>query len=181
MSHAGSWRAACNTTNHFLPFRIESAFGSTRRDRSQRWLWRLVGRLSFGSRERIHCTICRGSRSLPHTHGVRYGKLSFSINANTSAQGLPRTLAREAGPFPSTTDAALDKPETRKRAFVSRFDRLRPLQILPNVKDEPRRELARRVQHYDSLSVVSFRTSFGRTRRDRSRRWLWRLVSRFSG
>jgi hypothetical protein len=46
----------------------------------------------------------------------------------------------------------------------------------PNVKDEPRRELARRVQHYDSLSLVSFRSSFGRTRRDRSRRWLWRLV-----
>src|SRR5688572_4283217 len=48
----------------------------------------------------------------------------------------------------------------------------------PNVKDEPRRELARRVQHYDSTSVVSFRSSFGRTRRDRSRRWLWRLVRR---
>ena len=48
----------------------------------------------------------------------------------------------------------------------------------PNVKDEPRRELARRVQHYISLSVVSLRNSFGRTRRDRSRRWLWRLVGR---
>jgi hypothetical protein len=51
---------------------------------------------------------------------------------------------------------------------------------LPNVKDEPRRELARRVQHYDSCTVVSFRSSFGRTRRDRSRRWLWRLVGLFS-
>ena len=49
----------------------------------------------------------------------------------------------------------------------------------PNVIDEPRRELARRVQHDDSLSVVSFQSSFGRTRRDRSRRWLWRLVGRF--
>jgi hypothetical protein len=48
--------------------------------------------------------------------------------------------------------------------------------LLPNVKDEPRRELARRVQDYDSLSVVSFRIFFGRTRRDRSQRWLWRLV-----
>jgi hypothetical protein len=52
--------------------------------------------------------------------------------------------------------------------------------ILPNVKDEPRRELARRVPQYESPSVVSFRNSFGRTRRDRSRRWLWRLVRRFS-
>ena len=49
---------------------------------------------------------------------------------------------------------------------------------LPNVRDEPRRELARRVQHHDSLSAVSFRSSFDRTRRDRSRRWLWRLVRR---
>ena len=48
--------------------------------------------------------------------------------------------------------------------------------FLPNVKDEPRRELARRVQQYDSLSEVSIRRSFGRTRRDRSRRWLRRLV-----
>jgi hypothetical protein len=53
--------------------------------------------------------------------------------------------------------------------------------ILPNVKDEPRRELARRVQLRDSLSEVSFRSSFGRTRRDRSRRWLWRLVGPYGG
>ena len=46
----------------------------------------------------------------------------------------------------------------------------------PNVKDEPRRELARRVRHHDPPFVVSLRNSLGRTRRDRSRRWLWRLV-----
>jgi hypothetical protein len=46
----------------------------------------------------------------------------------------------------------------------------------PNVKDEPRWELARRVPHDDPHSAVSFRSSFGRTRRDRSQRWLWRLV-----
>jgi hypothetical protein len=51
--------------------------------------------------------------------------------------------------------------------------------LLPNVKDEPRRELARRVPHYESISAGSYRSSFGRTRRDRSRRWLWRLVRRF--
>ena len=43
MSHAGSWRAACNITKNVLPFHFEKAFRSTRRDRSQRWLWRLVG------------------------------------------------------------------------------------------------------------------------------------------
>ena len=53
------------------------------------------------------------------------------------------------------------------------------LHSLPNVKDEPRRELARRVPHSEMDSDSSFRSSFGRTRRDSSRRWLWRLVGRF--
>jgi hypothetical protein len=38
---------------------------------------------------------------------------------------------------------------------ISRF-----IFILPNVKDEPRWELARRVQHYESRSSVSFRERF---------------------
>jgi hypothetical protein len=42
MSHAGSWRAACRTTIHFSVVSFRSSFGRTRRDRSQRWLWRLV-------------------------------------------------------------------------------------------------------------------------------------------
>ena len=50
---------------------------------------------------------------------------------------------------------------------------------LPNVKDEPRRRPARLVHPYDSHSVVSFRNSFGSTRRDGRWRWLWRLVRRF--
>jgi len=52
--------------------------------------------------------------------------------------------------------------------------------ILPNVKDEPRRELARRVPQSELDSDSSFRNTFGRTRRDSSRRWLWRLVRLFS-
>jgi len=52
--------------------------------------------------------------------------------------------------------------------------------LLPNVKDEPRRELARRVPHSELDSNPSFRSPFGRTRRDSSRRWLWRLVGRLS-
>src|SRR5678815_4530786 len=44
--------------------------------------------------------------------------------------------------------------------------------ILPNVKDEPRRERARLVLGDELLSVASFRDSFDSTSRDRSRRWL---------
>jgi hypothetical protein len=62
--------------------------------------------------------------------------------------------------------------------YLESIDRPSLREALPNVKDEPRRELARRVQDYDSNSVGSFRSSFGSTRRDRSRRWLWRLVRR---
>ena len=51
----------------------------------------------------------------------------------------------------------------------------------PNVKDEPRPWLARRVPNYDLGSVVSGRDSFGSTRRDGHGRWLWRLVGPFFG
>jgi hypothetical protein len=49
----------------------------------------------------------------------------------------------------------------------------------PNVRDEPRAERARRVPQCDFQSDASFQNTFGSTRRDRSARWLWRLVSRF--
>jgi hypothetical protein len=38
MSHDGSWRDSCTVA----PFEIASTDTSTRRDRSRRWLWRLV-------------------------------------------------------------------------------------------------------------------------------------------
>jgi len=57
---------------------------------------------------------------------------------------------------------------------------LRIATFLPaNVKDEPRRELARRVPQSELDSDSSFRSTFGRTRRDSYRRWLWRLVRPF--
>jgi hypothetical protein len=52
---------------------------------------------------------------------------------------------------------------------------------MPNVKDEPRPQLARRVRLHDHNSVSSLRSSFYSTRRDSCGRWLWRLVRRFGG
>src|SRR4051794_22153196 len=61
----------------------------------------------------------------------------------------------------TATKYAISQPTNKKTSrFIS----------LPNVKDEPRHRPARRVPHHDSHSVVSFRTSFGSTRRDRSDR-----------
>jgi hypothetical protein len=49
---------------------------------------------------------------------------------------------------------------------------------VPNVKDEPRPWLARRVQRDDLESEVSFGASWGSTRGDSHGRWLWRFVRR---
>jgi hypothetical protein len=90
--------------------------------------------------------------------GVRYGKLSFSISEHISAQDLPRTVAREAGPFRRRQMQHWMNAKSSKHAFVLRLDCLRPLQILPNVKDEPRRHLARRVRDSDQHSNVYIRS-----------------------
>jgi len=48
--------------------------------------------------------------------------------------------------------------------------------FLANVKDEPRPERARLVRRDNLQFAVSFQFRGGSTRRDRSGRWLWRLV-----
>jgi hypothetical protein len=50
---------------------------------------------------------------------------------------------------------------------------------LPNVKDEPRPQLARRVPHTIQQSTASLLFSLNSTRRDSCGRWLWRLVGPF--
>ena len=43
MSHDGTWRASCRITTSIPSFHFGSTFHRTRRDKSRRWLWRLVG------------------------------------------------------------------------------------------------------------------------------------------
>ena len=43
MSHDGTWRASCRITSHIPIFDFGSTLHRTRRDKSRRWLWRLVG------------------------------------------------------------------------------------------------------------------------------------------
>jgi len=43
MSHDGTWRASCRISTPIPSFHFESTFDRTRRDKSRRWLWRLVG------------------------------------------------------------------------------------------------------------------------------------------
>jgi len=42
MSHDGTWRASCHISLFIPPFHLGITFHRTRRDKSRRWLWRLV-------------------------------------------------------------------------------------------------------------------------------------------
>ena len=42
MSHDGTWRASCRISLLVLSLHFEITFHCTRRDKSRRWLWRLV-------------------------------------------------------------------------------------------------------------------------------------------
>jgi len=47
MSHDGTWRASCRITNSIPSFHFGITLHRTRRDKSRRWLWRLVGPMSI--------------------------------------------------------------------------------------------------------------------------------------
>jgi hypothetical protein len=93
--------------------------------------------------------------------------------------GSKRVCAKARSAFCAAASASETHPATAmSRARAECMDGGSFItEILPNVKDEPRRELARRVRRDDLESAVSIQSSQGSTRRDRSRRWLWRLVS----
>ena len=111
-----------------------------------------------------------------------------SICGSVVARGQCSSKSQEAGSELSDPRVRISHGKVRQRAlYPGRFTATNASLILteitidlscrigaerPNVKDEPRRELARRVLHHDANSEVSFRSAFGRTRRDRSRRWL---------
>ena len=149
---------------------FRSTFRRTRRDSSRRWLWRLVSRLAFSHYERssdyfgsirwiYECHFHSGFSIADSTPRILTPRIFFSET---------RTHARDSPISPLSQHA--NRPELPVN-FASRS------LLLANVKDEPRRELARRVPHSELNSDSSFRNTFGRTRRDSSRRWLWRLVS----
>ena len=154
MSHDGTWRASCHITLHSPPFHFESSFQSTRRDKSRRWLWRLVGRCGEVERDIDKQTGLRSlTATLPFDQGssapsrtssalaVRLGieNLNFRLPKSVSFAHTPRTR----------TSLALSMP------FL--FIAHKTLEAPPNVTDEPRRDLARLVPHHASQSIASFR------------------------
>ena len=46
MSHDGTWRASCRMTIFIPSLHFESTLHRTRRDKSRRWLWRLVSNIT---------------------------------------------------------------------------------------------------------------------------------------
>ena len=118
MSHDGTWRASCRISIHIPSFHLESTFQSTRRDKSRRWLWRLVGHVQSKIQSTSppapfrNLTISAIQRTAPtaNTATIRIpcGRHSFLQNARSamnasSAIGKSRT---EAMPINEAVTAA---------------------------------------------------------------------------
>jgi len=133
MSHDGTWREAClSCRNHFV------SHYCTTRDKSRRWLWRLVSRLvfchyepssdDFGSLRWIYECHFHSESSIANSKPRRPTPRTFFSET--------RTHTREPRPSPLSQHA--QRP-LHPVSFASRG------LLLANVKDEPRRDLARGV------------------------------------
>jgi hypothetical protein len=150
MSHDGTWRASCRISLLIPPIHFGSTFHRTRRDKSRRWLWRLVSRLVF-PRYRLPSDFIRLLRGNCECRS----HLGFAIANSTPRRPTPRI-------FFSKTHSHTRDPQSKP---LSHHANNPPLQVsvasrgllLANVKDEPRRDLARLVPHLDFHSAVSFR------------------------
>ncbi len=141
MSHAGSWRAACNPTICFPWFHLENpsvAHGVTDPGVDS-------GALLGGMGMRRSVVACRQCSGKPQHAGSELSEPRVRI---------PQGERRQGAPYPRRF-AGTNTPLTLTEITMDSSCRIGAER--PNVKDEPRRELARRVQHDDLKSAVSFR------------------------
>jgi hypothetical protein len=179
MSHDGSWRAACSITIHFRCLHFETpsvARGVTDPDVGS---GALLGRMVGLEMELFCIGLTQGRRS---TRAIKTLKRLTRDAEEPGHRVRSRCLRserqnHEAPPYAWCPLTRSFRP-ARHSLNLTLLTRAEEERILPNVKDEPRRELARRVPQSELDSDSSFRNSFGRTRRASSRRWLWRLVRR---
>jgi hypothetical protein len=162
-------------------FHCENSYESTRRDKPRRWLWRLVRRLGKCGNARDQSLgaaseYCRHpSHQIYHDGKTRRVEVHFfsawraisTFNFNLQRRSRCEHLS-------SSGEAARERARSSGVIYT-----VTTRCLMPNVKDEPRAERARRVRQKEFRSDVSFRCAFGSTRRDRSARWLWCLVSPF--
>src|SRR5260221_515183 len=133
MSHDRGRRAVCGVTIWSLGFHFDRSYDSTRRDGHGRWLWRLV-RPFFPL----------GNQA---THGFQIvdGRVSDLLSSLHRPRGQQKGHERVRG--------ICDRDSTSSIHYGSLSS---TRGVLPNVKDEPRPWLARRVRHDDLESEVSF-------------------------
>ena len=165
MSHDGNWRGAC---------------ASTTRDRSRRWLWRLVGRARVGNTDgNKYQTKCSATSDPLLLRGYRPQNYSHVCSSFASRCALRMKLCAFSGRVPQhalqiTFDAFSgaahrNQPALPIAAWVritTSFELVAP----QTSKDRPTSKMS-----HDG----NWREACVSTTRDRSRRWLWRLVRPF--
>jgi hypothetical protein len=159
MSHDGTWRASCDFTHRSPSFHFENTVHRTRRDKSRRWLWRLVRRLGScsASNRRAVCApwsvvnIAKACCAAAGSPRRRISSIAVFIIDLRCARGKRSTATSRALKAASScaaiiSDASVSDPpcsfaENRFKSVASVW-----CISLPNVKDEPRPSLARLVQ-----------------------------------
>ena len=114
MSHDGTWRASCRITIPIPSFHFESTLHRTRRDKSRRWLWRLVRLFSSGRNERISASAKNVSsdRNVERKPTpVRDRRFDSQIPLAAHQHGSLAEAA-EHKPAPSDAASAQDKPDS---------------------------------------------------------------------
>ena len=161
MSHAHSRRAAC-----FIRFRTQLLqFDS-------HLIARGVTAVGVGSSALLGaCHFVPAER--PSSTNCQQAKPAETATSTHRTNRVPREMGQSACVFcawlraaPRKTAAAI--PPTPRASQIRKASCI----LLPNVKDEPRAQPARRVLHHNHQSIGSFCFPFDSTRRDGCGRWL---------
>jgi hypothetical protein len=166
MSHGGSGRAACSITQHIPQLRFDYTFDSTRRDRSRRWLWRLVRQYGSDAPGRkwedgvTREPTCASALNDANTNFMRLPDQGHGVHNHTSAPRVqpPITNFSVGCSLPDRITPDLAAPRLLLHGKIARDVRRLIGAVPPNVKDEPRPWPARRVRHDDFRSVASIRS-----------------------
>ncbi len=120
MSHDGTWRASCRISIPLPPLHFESTFHRTRRDKSRRWLWRLV-RPFFIADEA--CTLCQLRQGRHRSSKVRPFYLSQHRGCGLSRIQPPAIAAGSATPH-FVRRAGRERSQNRRETSRGRHIRL---------------------------------------------------------
>ena len=172
MSHDGTWRASCRITIPVPLFHFGITLQRTRRDKSRRWLWRLVRPFLVSSTKSLRPQYPTES-GFTHYDATLLLRILGCDSPSIRLDFFSRVPVRPSRRVDlrgwicsrcwTQKLRRSDQEETGKRAEAGQsmfqileHGRHNRVQSLPNVKDEPRPWLARRVHRGDLDSEFSF-------------------------